>query len=63
MKKTLAEIDADIADLSAGVAKYRKLAEERRAIGHLQGAHNLMALVAEFETKLAAALEAKAKTR
>jgi hypothetical protein len=63
MEKTLAEIDADIADLSASVGKYRKLAEERQAIGHLQGAHNLMALVAEFETKLAAALEAKAKAR
>jgi hypothetical protein len=53
MEKTLAEINADIASLPEHAAKYRRLADERRAVDQRQIAMKLMELVAELEAKAA----------
>jgi hypothetical protein len=57
MEKMLAEIKADIAKLHEHAAKYRKLAEERRAADHGPIADKLLEYVADLEAK-AAAMEA-----
>jgi hypothetical protein len=57
MEKTLAEINADIAALRNHAAKYRQLADARKAADQSRIAAKLMELVAELESK-AAQLEA-----
>jgi len=57
MEKTLAEINADIAALRNHAAKYRQLAEARKAADQSRIAAKLMELVADLELK-AAELEA-----
>jgi hypothetical protein len=52
MEGTFADIEADIASLRANAVKYRKLAEDRRAAGHVMVAEKLMELVADLEAKL-----------
>jgi hypothetical protein len=51
MEKMLAEIKADIAKLHEHAAKYRKLAEERRAADHGPIADKLLEYVADLEAK------------
>jgi hypothetical protein len=60
MERTRADIDADIASLRANVAKYRALAEERKANGHLMIAEKLVEFVADLEARIAA-LEASSR--
>ena len=62
MKKTLADIEADIESLRANAEKYRRLAEERRAADHVQIAEKLMELVTNLEAR-AAELEALLKSQ
>jgi hypothetical protein len=62
MEKTLADIDVDIAFLRSNVAKYRKVAEERKARGHLLIAEKQMEFVADLEARVAR-LEALAKSK
>lgn len=57
MDKTLAEINADIAALRKHAAKYRQLADARKAADQTRIAAKLMELVVELEAK-AAELEA-----
>ena len=57
MEKTLAEINADIRALRNHAAKYRRLAEARKAADQSRIAAKLMELVVELESK-AAQLEA-----
>jgi hypothetical protein len=53
MDKTLTEIRSDIASLREHAAKYRKLAQERRAVEQNLIADKLAEFVAELETKAA----------
>ena len=53
MEKTLAEISADIAALRKHAAKYRQLAEARKAVNQTRIAAKLMELVIELEAKAA----------
>lgn len=53
MEKTLSEITADISRLREHAAKYRKLAEERRAMDHGPIADKLTEFVADLEAKAA----------
>jgi hypothetical protein len=62
MEKTLADIDADIASLRSNMAKYSKVAEERKARGHLLIAEKQMEFVADLEARVAR-LEALAKSK
>jgi hypothetical protein len=48
MEKTLADIDADTASLRSNVAKYSKVAEERKARGHLLIAEKQMEFAADL---------------
>lgn len=60
MEKTLAEINADIAALRKHAAKYRQLAEARKAADQTRIAAKLMELVVELESK---ATQLEAMTR
>jgi hypothetical protein len=51
IKKTIDEIRSDIASLREHADKYRKLAEQRRAVDQQLIADKLMELVAELEAK------------
>ncbi len=53
MEKTFSEITADIIRLREHAAKYRKLAEERRALDHGSIADKLTEFVADLEAKAA----------
>ena len=53
MEKTLAEITADIAALRNHAARYRQLAEARKAADQSRIAAKLMELVVELESKAA----------
>lgn len=53
MERTFADIEADIASLRANAAKFRRLAEERRAADHVPIAEKLMEVVADIEAKVA----------
>lgn len=53
MEKTLAEIHADIASLREHAAKFRRLAEERKAVDQTQIANKLMEVVGDLEAKAA----------
>ena len=53
MEKTLAEINADIASLRQHAAKYRELAEQRKAVDQTKIAAKLMELVTDLEAKAA----------
>jgi hypothetical protein len=48
-----ADIGADIASLRASVAKYRALAEERKAHGHMMIAEKLTEFVTDLEARVA----------
>ena len=52
MEKTLADIDADVASLRSNVAKYRKVAQERKARGHLLIAEKQMEFVEQLKQKI-----------
>jgi hypothetical protein len=53
VEKTLAEIKADIAALRKHAARYRRLAEARKAVDQSQIAAKLMEFVVELEAKAA----------
>jgi hypothetical protein len=52
MERTLAEIENDITNLREHVTKYRRLAEQRRAHGHLSIAEELEKLIGNLEAKV-----------
>jgi hypothetical protein len=62
MEKTLADIAANIASLSANVAKYREIAERRKTLGDIMVAKQLMEFVVDLEARVAA-LEILAKSK
>jgi hypothetical protein len=62
MEKTLIDIEADVARLRADAAKYRQLAEERKAADHVMISQKLLELVADIEKEVAR-LEAVGKVR
>lgn len=53
MEKTIELIRADIATLLEHVALYRRLAEERRAVAHLEIADKLTEAAADCEARAA----------
>jgi hypothetical protein len=55
------DVDDDIASLRANIAKYRALAEARRAHGHVSIASQLTEFIADLEARMAV-LEARAKS-
>ena len=53
MEKTIDAIQADIIRLRENVARFRRLAEERKAADHLMIATKLTEVAADFEAKAA----------